>query len=48
MVESIAGFCPFWGYLPSKNESRDHDVKGEFISLAKTFVPGTTRERILC
>ena len=50
-IEPIADFCPFWGYWPSKNGSRDHDVqgiKGEFVSLAKPIVFGTTGRIILC
>ena len=39
--EPIANFCPFFGYWPSKSVSRDHDVKGEFVSLAKSMVFGT-------
>ena len=35
-------------YWPSKNESCDQDVKGEFVSLARRFVFGTTGKRILC
>ena len=40
-LEPIADFCPFLGYWPSKSGSRDHDVKGEFVSLAKSMVFGT-------
>ena len=47
-TELLADFCPFWDYWPSKNWPRDHDVKGEFASLAKPFVFGTTEKRILC
>ena len=47
-VESIADFCPFWDYWPSKNGSREDDIKGEFVSLAKPFVFGTTGKKILC
>ena len=47
-IEPTADFAPFWGCWPSKNGSCDHDVKGEFVSLAKTFVYGTTGKRILC
>ena len=32
-IEPIADFCPFLGYWPSKNASRDHGIKGEFVSL---------------
>ena len=46
-VESIADFCPFWDYWPSKNGSRNDDIKGEFVSLAKPFVVGTTGKKIL-
>ena len=34
-IESIADICPFWCYWPSKNWPRDHDVKGDFVSLVK-------------
>ena len=47
-IESTADICPFWGYWPSKNWPRDHDVKGDFVSLAKPIVFGTTGKRILC
>ena len=47
-VESIADFCRLRGYWPSKNRSCDHDIKGEFVSLAKRIVFGTTRKRIWC
>ena len=47
-TELLADFCPFWDYWPSKNWPRDHDVKGEFASLAKPIVFGTTEKRILC
>ena len=46
-VESIADFCHFGGYWPSKNESRDHDANDEFDSLTKPFIFGTTKKRIL-
>ena len=47
-IESIADFCPFWDYWPSKNWPRDHDVKGESVPLAKPIEIGTTGNRILC
>ena len=47
-IESIAIFCLFRGYWPSKNWSREHDVKDEFASLAKSVVFGTTGKIILC
>ena len=47
-IESIADFCRFWGYWPWNNWPRDHDVKGEFASLAKPIVIGTPVRRILC
>ena len=47
-IEPIAGFCPFMGYLPSKNVSRDHDIEDEFVSLGKPIVLCTIRKRILC
>ena len=40
-IEPIADFCSFLGYWPSKSGSRHHDVKGEFVSLAKSMVFGT-------
>ena len=40
-LEPIADFCPFLGYWPSKSGSHDHDVKGEFVSLAESMVFGT-------
>ena len=43
--EPIAGFCPSLGYWPSKNESRDHDVTGELVSLAKLIVFATTGKK---
>ena len=43
--EPIAGSCPFLGYWPSKNESRDHDVKGELVSLAKHIAFATTGKK---
>ena len=46
-LEPIADFCLFLGYSPSKNGSRDHDVKGEFVSPAKAMVFGTVGEIIL-
>ena len=45
-IESIAVFCPYWGYWPSENGWHEHDVNGEFVSLAKTFVFGTAGKRI--
>ena len=47
-IEPIAGFCPFMGYWPSKNMSRDHCIKDKFASLAKPIVLCTIRKRILC
>ena len=47
-IESIADICPFWCYWSSKNWPRDHDVKGDFVSLVKYIVFGTTGKRILC
>ena len=47
-IEPISGFCPFMGYWPSKNASRYHVIKDEFVSLAKPIVLSTIRKRILC
>ena len=47
-IESIADICPFWCYWSSKNWPRDHDVKGDFVSLVKYIVFGTTGKSILC
>ena len=47
-IASIADFCIFRGYWPSTNGSYDHDVKGEFVSLAKPFVFGTSGKGMLC
>ena len=44
-MEPIADFNLFLGYLPSKNESRDDDIKGEFASLAKYIVFGTAEKK---
>ena len=46
-IESVADFFPFWGYWLSKKWSRQHDVKGEFVSLPKRIIFGTTGKRIL-
>ena len=43
--EPIAGFCPVLGYWPSNNESRDHDVTGKLVSLAKPIVLATTGKK---
>ena len=34
-IEPIAEYSLFLNYWPSKNGSRDHDVKGESVSLEK-------------
>ena len=47
-IESTADICPFGGYWPAKNWLRDHHVKGDFVSLAKPIVFGTTGKIILC
>ena len=47
-IEPIAGFCLFMGYWSSKNASRDHGKKDEFVSLARPIVLCTFRKRILC
>ena len=46
--EPKADFSLFLGYWSTKNESRDHDVKGEFVSLAKPIVFGTGGKNVLC
>ena len=46
-IKLIADFCSFLGYGLSKNASRGHSIKGEFISLAKPIVLCTTRKRTL-
>ena len=40
-------FFPSWGYWPLKSWSRDHNVKGEFVSVAKPIVFFTTWKIIL-
>ena len=47
-IEPIAGFCPFLGYWPSKNASRDHDIKDKFVSFANSIVLYIIGKRILC
>ena len=47
-MKPIADFSLSLGYWASKNASRDHVVKGEFVSLAKPIVLCTTGKRILC
>ena len=47
-INIITDFSLFSGYWPSKNGSRDHDVKGEYISLTKPIVFGATgRKRFM-
>ena len=43
--EPIANFCPFLGYWPSKNDSCDHDAKGELVSLSKPIECATTGKK---
>ena len=47
-IESIVDIYPFWSYWSSKNWPRDHDEKGDFISLVKYIVFGTTGKSVLC
>ena len=47
-IEPIAGFCPFVGYWPWKNASRDYGIKCEFVSLAIRIVLSTIRNKMLC
>ena len=47
-IEPKADFFPFWGYWPSKDGSREHNVKVEFVSLAKPIVFGTSGKKVLC
>ena len=44
----FADFCTFFGHWLSKNASRDHGIKGEFVSFAKPIVLCTIGKRILC
>ena len=47
-IEPIADFCPILGYWPSKTASREYNVMGEFVSLAKPIVLCTIGKRISC
>ena len=47
-LKPIDGFCPFISHWRSKNTSRDHGIKDEFVYLAKPIVLCTIRKRILC
>ena len=46
-MELIGVYCPFMDYRPSKNVSRDHGIKCEIVSLAKTIILCTIRKTIL-
>ena len=46
-MELIAVYCLFMDYRPSKNVSRDHGIKCEIVSLAKTIILCTIRKTIL-
>ena len=45
LIEPIADFSLFLGYWPTKNRSGDHDVKGEFVSLAIPIGFGATGKK---
>ena len=47
-IQPIADFCPILGYWPSKTASREYNVMGEFVSLAKPIVLCTIGKRISC
>ena len=43
----MADFCQFLGYWLSKNASRDHGIKSEFVLLTKSILLCTIGKRIL-
>ena len=47
-IELVANICLFLGYWRSKNVSRNHSKKGEFVSLRKPIVLCTIGKKILC
>ena len=47
-LEPATDICPFLSYWPSKNASRYHGLQGEFVSLAKPIVFGTSGKGMLC